>query len=879
MRKLAIVISSLGPGGAERIAAIQASWFAEHGFEVSLITLDRSARDHYDPKHVNITRMRMQDNSPKSLFDHIQDKDFDLTIDHIHWHEEHYEFFEMMGASRHRLVIVDHSTYFYPLYFQSHWTTFETRVAAYKNADVVSVLSRHSCQLFRQKLPFTVFIPNPLSYQSSAVSPVLDSKSIIAVANWQRPEKRLDRILEIFSGVSRQVEDAHLVLAGSVRQNELSDLIETHRLLPESVEAVGQQKNVEPFYLRSRVLLHASELEGFGLVLTEAGMHGLPRVAMDSPGLDEVIEHGVDGYLVEQGDTQAAIDYCVSLLTDDSLCQEVSVQALCSVQKFQLGKIGKRWEWLVNLALSTSSVSEKKRLIAEDRSQRGVDKISIECIAQDYDAQLVRLLRLLQESSDSSGLFSHQLQVTSDQSLLRALNSKPAQVLSSLTGILESRYLAKLVRQSGLFDQQWYEEQYPDVKSSRMDAALHYVKFGAAEGRNPSSKFDTQYYLSHHRDAVLKNENPLLHSLRPVKPEIPAIVAEFESANNPKTDKSEAWSIEDQLWLEEFSRNRSLLTLLEPNYLGIRQSANQFVDEKQMLFLKYDMDDVAIDYFARLIIEANPEKILVQGFPRAYESLLPLLRKKLPKTPIFCIYHGPFTQLRVTEERKCLQTLIKFYREGILNRIGLVKKGMAETLQTIGVDAHFVMNFIAKIPAVPVPTDHVSVGIVGSEWQPLKPLFHQIAACKHFDHDEIKIVGSEAPSIEFCELFEINASHLGSLPQDEMPTFLAANTINLYVSLSECAPMLPLESLAEGVPCLFGANNYYFSDHPYLRSRLMVDVPDSETRIAKYARIAIEERQKIITEYREYAQGYNIRAMKSFEAFLDVPMLENPGND
>ena len=217
--------------------------------------------------------------------------------------------------------------------------------------------------MFRQKLPSTVFIPNPLSYQSDAVSPVLDSKSIIAVANWQRPEKRLDRTLEIFSGVSRQVGDAHLVLAGPVRQIELSDLIEKHRLSPESVEAVGQQENVEPFYLRSRVLLHASELEGFGLILTEAGMHGLPRVTMDSPGLDEVIEHGVDGYLVEQGDTQAAIDYCVSLLTDDSLCQEVSVQALCSVEKFQLGIIGKRWEWLVNLALSTSSVSEKKRLM------------------------------------------------------------------------------------------------------------------------------------------------------------------------------------------------------------------------------------------------------------------------------------------------------------------------------------------------------------------------------------------------------------------------------------------------------------------------------------------------------------------------------------
>ena len=103
-----------------------------------------------------------------------------------------------------------------------------------------------------------------------------------------------------------------------------------------------------------------------------------------------------------------------------------------------------------------------------------------------------------------------------------------------------------------------------------------------------------------------------------------------------------------------------------------------------------------------------------------------------------------------------------------------------------------------------------------------------------------------------------------------LPAFLASNAINLYVTLSECAPMLPLESLAEGVPCLFGPNNHFFSDHPYLRSRLMVDIPDSETRIAEYARTAIEERNKIITEYREYALSYNIRAMKSFDDFLEI---------
>jgi hypothetical protein len=47
--------------------------------------------------------------------------------------------------------------------------------------------------------------------------------------------------------------------------------------------------------------------------------------------------------------------------------------------------------------------------------------------------------------------------------------------------------------------------------------------------------------------------------------------------------------------------------------------------------------------------------------------------------------------------------------------------------------------------------------------------------------------------------------------------------------------------------------------------------PGGAERIAEYARVAIDERQKIITEYREYAKGYNLRAVKSFEIFLEHP--------
>ncbi|WP_019833889.1 sulfotransferase family protein [Sphingomonas sp. PR090111-T3T-6A] len=52
---------------------------------------------------------------------------------------------------------------------------------------------------------------------------------------------------------------------------------------------------------------------------------------------------------------------------------------------------------------------------------------------------------------------------------------------------------AALIRNSGLFDADWYRARYADVPAD-MDAVDHYLTIGAAEGRNPSPLFDTGYY-------------------------------------------------------------------------------------------------------------------------------------------------------------------------------------------------------------------------------------------------------------------------------------------------------------------------------------------------------------------------------------------------
>ncbi|WP_202361144.1 glycoside hydrolase family 99-like domain-containing protein [Mesorhizobium sp. 131-3-5] len=74
--------------------------------------------------------------------------------------------------------------------------------------------------------------------------------------------------------------------------------------------------------------------------------------------------------------------------------------------------------------------------------------------------------------------------------------------------------LRQRIRASGLFDVSWYMVQNPDLARSGKDPILHYIRYGAAESRNPSPDFDNEYYLAKNPDVAAASMNPLDHYIR-----------------------------------------------------------------------------------------------------------------------------------------------------------------------------------------------------------------------------------------------------------------------------------------------------------------------------------------------------------------------------
>ncbi|MFD4836105.1 hypothetical protein ACFWP0_01260 [Achromobacter sp. NPDC058515] len=312
------------------------------------------------------------------------------------------------------------------------------------------------------------------------------------------------------------------------------------------------------------------------------------------------------------------------------------------------------------------------------------------------------------------------------------------------------------------------------------------------------------------------------------------------------------------------------VAIAHPDWLGIRSSAAQMFDHLLLLTDELTPDDS--ESIAERLLKRSPAVVVLQGFPFSYQHLVQALNRQAPDLPIHVVWHGTFMQATEDYAWRSFRLMCSLQKQGKIRRIGLVKKGQEQILRHRGLDAHYLLNMYRAIPdkATTVPVAPIKLGIWSISELRHKPPYEMLAAASTIK--DAQVVGSVASErmLDFCREFGLAQNFLGRMvPQAEMPGHLATTHLNLYVTLNECAPMLPLESFAAGVPCIVGPNTPYFENHPYLQSRLVVPVPDDAHAIAQKIQLALAERDRIISEYREYAIEHNAESARSLQRFLN----------
>ena len=97
---------------------------------------------------------------------------------------------------------------------------------------------------------------------------------------------------------------------------------------------------------RSKLLIHTSQFETFGLVAIEANAMGVPVLTTNRGSLTEIIEHRNNGYISDNLIDGKVNNFVKSLITDDKKFNEISKYCLEKSQKYDWGSTSKK---LVNV--------------------------------------------------------------------------------------------------------------------------------------------------------------------------------------------------------------------------------------------------------------------------------------------------------------------------------------------------------------------------------------------------------------------------------------------------------------------------------------------------------------------------------------------------
>jgi glycosyltransferase involved in cell wall biosynthesis len=229
------------------------------------------------------------------------------------------------------------------------------RKEVYKKLDAVLWLTSFNTAVHSVGANNGCLMPNPNTFAVESNISSAATKNILCVGRFNDHVKRVDRMIDIFSRVHKEIPDATLTLVGSVdrdaptadsKGDSINDLLQKNGLTTKNVIFAGETNDIAQYYATADLILLTSETEGFPMVLTEAMCHGLPAVCGDIPGLEDVVVDDYNGYLVPQNKADAASKRIINILTDKTLRDRLSKNALTHVKQYDAGVIADRWDYL-----------------------------------------------------------------------------------------------------------------------------------------------------------------------------------------------------------------------------------------------------------------------------------------------------------------------------------------------------------------------------------------------------------------------------------------------------------------------------------------------------------------------------------------------------
>lgn len=362
--KILFLVSSIGSGGAERVAVSLCSAWAARGDQVTLMPTFSGRGDCF---YTLPSELRLI-----YLADLVVDRKSYLINQYTRLKELRKFFFEerpdvivsfltnvniaaiVASAGLKIPVVVSERTdpFIHPVSLFYRVARFLT----YPFADAMVVQTQAVASKYKKKkirLRYLCIIPNPVA-QSILETQLLarnsKNKRLLAIGRFDE-SKQFSILINCFAALVNQFPNWSLRIVGDGPMRSTLHQQIVYLGLSERVELPGRTTEISDELAKADAFAMTSRFEGFPNALIEAMAVGLPSVAFDCPsGPREISLDGAMALLVPLNDEHAMFRALQLLMNDEELRRSLGSRARDSIfERFTLSKVLKQWDLLFDI--------------------------------------------------------------------------------------------------------------------------------------------------------------------------------------------------------------------------------------------------------------------------------------------------------------------------------------------------------------------------------------------------------------------------------------------------------------------------------------------------------------------------------------------------
>ena len=201
----------------------------------------------------------------------------------------------------------------------------------------------------------------------------MDNEKIILFIGRLVYEKGIQHLISAMPKILENYHDCKLVIAGKGGMiDELRAQVDCMGL-SNKVCFAGylDAKQVCKMYKVAEVSAFPSTYEPFGIVALEAMLAGVPTVVSDIGGLNEIVEHRINGMKSYAGNPNSLADSIIELLKNPKLCNDIVKQAKAKVKsEYNWGKIAQDTYFAYQKAICETVAERQAKQIEQAKARK-----------------------------------------------------------------------------------------------------------------------------------------------------------------------------------------------------------------------------------------------------------------------------------------------------------------------------------------------------------------------------------------------------------------------------------------------------------------------------------------------------------------------------